>query len=38
MHNDEEFLAITQHLTFKVQTTTAADDIHKYFYIVFLRK
>ena len=25
-------------LTFKVPITTAADDIHKYFFIVFQRK
>ena len=33
-----EHVHITNHLTLKVPITTAADDIHKYFFIVFQRK
>ena len=29
---------VTDSLTLKAPTTTAADDIHKYFFIVFQRK
>ena len=29
---------VTMKLTFKAPITTAADDIHKYFFIVFQRK
>ena len=37
-HHDLCLVTVEVHLTLKAPITTSADDIHKYFFIVFQRK